>query len=202
MTMKKAFSIVELLVVIAVISVLATITVVAASGAISQARDKRAEAMRTVLEQAIAAYYAQEGKWPDAIETALNSAGAADEVQLDNDATDKVFRQIVGRAYEGGTVLVDASGLYVCESSNCGNSNRGCWDNHKYPDAPGYCGDKHCRVGTEFTEAVKKGSRRHIALQAMAFGYQGTEYGKFRRFHLVYNVKTDSVKVTKNETDR
>ena len=64
--MKKGFTIVELLVVIGVLAVLMTIVVVAASGVQKGGREKRASAMRSALEQAIAAYYAQEGKWPAA----------------------------------------------------------------------------------------------------------------------------------------
>lgn len=49
----------------------------------------------------------------------------------------------------------------------------------------------------DFTEAVKKGAKNRISLSQMAFGYQGTEEGRFRRFKISYNGATDSVKVTK-----
>ena len=55
MKMKKGFTIVELLVVIGVLAVLMTIVVVAASGVQKGGREKRASAMRSALEQAIAA---------------------------------------------------------------------------------------------------------------------------------------------------
>jgi hypothetical protein len=48
----------------------------------------------------------------------------------------------------------------------------------------------------DFTEAVKKGAKNRISLSQMAFGYQGTEEGRFCRFKISYNGATDSVKVT------
>ena len=59
---RKGFTIVEMLAVIGVIAVLLSIIVTAASGVLKSSRSKRAEVMRNSLEQAIAAYYAQEGK--------------------------------------------------------------------------------------------------------------------------------------------
>jgi hypothetical protein len=43
----------------------------------------------------------------------------------------------------------------------------------------------------DFTLAVSKG----WSVSEMAFGWQGVEYGRFRRFWITYNAKTDSVTV-------
>ena len=63
--MKKArrgFTIVEMLAVIGVIAVLLSIIVSVATNSIRSARSKRASVMCGSLQQAISAYYAQEGK--------------------------------------------------------------------------------------------------------------------------------------------
>lgn len=197
---KRGFTIVELLIVIAVIGVLVTITVIAAKGAMKSSRDKRRQLMQASLQQAITAYYTLNSEWPGPLEDAANRSHDKDEVLLSDSEADKVFQEIVKLPFNGGTMLVDVSGLFVCEKGDCGNSNRGCWDNHEQAGQDWYCGDKNCKNGLDFTDAVKKGARRHIALSNMAFGYQGVKHGKFRRFHIRYNVKTDSVKVTDSET--
>ena len=200
--MKKAFTIIELLVVIAVIGVLVTIVVVAAQGALKSARAKRADSMCLVLEQAIEAFRAQDpgGKWPSALETKLSSIDT-DTYTLSANETDGVFQEVVKKGFgkAGGrqSVLVDASALYVCDKSNCGNGNAGCNDNHGDREQASFCGNKRCRPGLDFSEAVKRGSSRHLSIDQMAFGYQGPEYGKFCRFKIIYNSRTDSVKVTR-----
>ena len=198
MKTRRGFTIVELLIVIAVILTLAGITVVAATGAISSARSKRCEAMRVMLEQGMATYYAQEGKWPDDVEKKIDGANES-IIQLDDNTTDKVFQELVGKAWgKGGgkrSMLLDATGLYVCEASNCGNSNKGCFDCHHDSSSAVYCKGKGCRIGIDFGEAVKKTAKRHIPLSNMAFGYPGSREGKFCRFHIIYNTRTDSVMV-------
>lgn len=197
--MKRGFTLIELLIVVAIIAILVTIVTMAAKGSLSGARDNRANAMRSVLEQGIAAYYAQEGKWPDAIETAADGMDGDDMTFSDTDA-DKIFQQVVGKGFgKSGSVsvLLDATGLFVCESSNCGNGNHGCNDNHTDRKRSDYCGDAKCRTGVDFSEAVRKDGKRHIPISGMAFGYAGKKEGRFRRFHIHYNNKSDRVTVTK-----
>lgn len=200
MKARKGFTIVELLVVIGVLAVLMTIIVVAANGVQKAGREKRASAMCSALEQAIAAYYAQEGKWPAAIESKTSSM--TDETYtFDASATDEIFREIVGKAYgKGGgarSMLVDSSALFVARTSNLKNGGKGCHDNHSDRTKPDYCGNQGCVGGVDFSEAVKKGGRNHIPLSQMSFGYAGKEYGRFCRFRITYNGKTDSVTVSK-----
>ena len=67
---KPAFTIIELLMVIAIISVLATIVTTASVATLRSSRAKRRDAMRVSLEAAIATYHAQDanGELPGAIE--------------------------------------------------------------------------------------------------------------------------------------
>ena len=195
---KRGFTLVELMVSMAVLAVLITIVSVAASGSVASARAHRAEAMRTMLQQGLEAFYAQEGKWPKAIESRI--ANFPDDVELYQftaEETDKIFQELVGRAFgKGGSksAMLDVTGLFVCEASNCGNSNKGCYDQHSKSDAH-YCGDGRCRNGVDFWEAVKPEAKRHISLSGMAFGYPGANEGKFRRFFVGYSLKADTVTV-------
>ena len=87
--------------------------------------------------------------------------------------------------------LIDASALFVAKASLV--KGDGCNDNHDDKNKTSYCGDKRCVNGVDFTEALKSG----MSVSEMAFGWQGREYGKFRRFWITYNAKTDTVKVSK-----
>ena len=198
--MRRGFTIIELLVVIAVIGILGGIVTNAAMGAIRNARSGRANAMRTALEQAITTYHAQEGKWPDAIERKISSGMDEDTYKFPADDCDDIFRQVVGKGFgKSGrkSVLVDATALFVARSKQLGNGGKGCFDNHSNRrDSSTYCGNQKCINGVDFSTAVARSGKNHIRFNEMAFGYQGVEAGKFCRFWVTYNGKTDSVTVS------
>ena len=131
--------------------------------------------MRNSLEQAIAAYYAQEGKWPSLIESA--SSDGQDTYKFDGTKADKIFQEVVGKGFGRSgkkSMLIDASGLFVCDSSAASGTK-----------AHGY----------EFSEVMGRHAKHRINLDQMAFGYQETKSGRFIRFKVVYNFRTDAVKV-------
>lgn len=184
---RGGFTLVEMLMVVAVLSILMTIAIGVGKNAFEGGRAERQKAMRMALEQAVAAYYAQEGEWPKAIERRIEQ-GDADSVQLTSAEANSVFQDVVGKAYgKSGTVkaeLIDAAGLFVCRESPAIDQGRA--------------------DGIDFSRATAKGSKRRIALSQMAFGYAqpSDNYkqipgaaGKFIRFTLTYNAKTDSVSV-------
>ena len=181
---RRGFTIVEMLAVIGIIAVLMSIVVTAVLATIKSSRDKRAESMRFSLEQAIAAYYAQEGKWPSLIETA--DAGDKDTITFDGTRADQIFQEVVGKGFGRSgkkSMLIDVSALFVCDS---GNANR--------KDAHGY----------EFSDVMGRHAKHRIDLDHMAFGYQvnhsNRKYdGCFRRFKVIYNCRTDAVKVEKDD---
>ena len=201
--MKRArgFTIIELLTVVAIIAVLLTIVVSAAGGVMKSARLNRAQAMSRALEQGILAYYAQENKWPGAIETkGVNSREA--EVSFTPSETDGIFQAVVGHGYgKSGTtrsILVDATALVVAPASKLRKGGEGCYDNHS--DRSGkwspYCGDQGCIGGMDFMTAANRNSKHHIGFENMAFGYQGPVNGKFCRYRVTYYPKTDTISVT------
>jgi len=65
---KKGFSLVELLLVIAVIAVLATLTIGGVMKSIQSSREKHIDAMCNALRLALVNYRAQEGRWPCKLE--------------------------------------------------------------------------------------------------------------------------------------
>ena len=202
--MKRGFTIVELLVVIAIIGILIGIVSTATLGAVRSARAKRAEAMCSVLSQAISSYYAQKGQWPDAIEQKARNMGDKETVTLTPNEADQVFQEIVKKSVGSGATmqLVDAHALFVADSSRLKNGGEGCYDNHDDKTFDTYCGKCGCATGQDFASATRKGSKtRTIPVGSMAFGYQGTRNGKFCRFWITYNGRSDSVSVSrKNPT--
>ena len=62
--MKRAFTIVELLVVIGVIIVLMGIVTTAASESMKASRSRRRDALISLVQAGLAAYYAQNDEWP------------------------------------------------------------------------------------------------------------------------------------------
>ena len=196
--MKKGFTIVELMAVTAIIAVLTSIVVVAARGSIRSSREKRATAMAKALQQGIAAFYAQEGKGPQAVESKMSSI--KESYKFTADETDSIFQEVVGKGFgKGGgsrSVLVDASALFVANRSNLKNGGKGCFDNHANRSKDNYCGNQNCSRGIDFSEAVKQGGKHRIPFAQMAFGYPGKINGRFRRFWIIYNARTDSVDVS------
>ena len=184
---RRGFTIVEMLMVVGILSVLLTIVTTAAVSSMRSSRAKRTEAMRQLIVNGIATYYAQKGQWPSAIESA--ASGNKDKV-LDLNASQEAIREVVRESSKrGGTPYVNPSALFVAPS--------GVTDGRA--------------SGSDFKSALKGDAhRRPIGVSQMVFGFQCRESGKFRRFQLIYRAATDSVElaghcdtcIEKNEEDR
>ena len=185
--------------VIAIIGILVGIVSSATIGVVRNGRAKRADAMCSVLNQAIASYYAQKGQWPDAIEKYARNMGDKETVTLSPDDADGVFQEIVKKSVGSGATmhLVDAHALFVVNKSRLKNGGEGCYDNHGDSAFDSYCGGKGCTTGQDFSSATRAGAKTKIPVASMAFGYQGTKEGKFCRFWITYNGRTDSVSVSR-----
>ena len=180
---KRAFTIVELMVAVAIIAVLLTIVTTASAGAIRAAREKRCEAMRTMLQAAITTYHAadSQGRWPGAIE---NAAEGAKSVVLGEEEAQTVFRIIVQKSTgESGAPLplIDPHALFVAPSGAVDGRSAGM----SYDEARH--GDAH--------------RRRKIPVAQMVFGYQIKDSGKFHRYNIIYHGETDSVEVSAERRD-
>ncbi len=173
---RRGFTIVEMLAVIGVVAVLISIIASVASNSIRSARTKRANVMCSSLQQAISAYYAEEGRWPSLIEN-VDTDGVDTKVFKGAQA-DQIFQEVVGKGFGNSgkkSMLVDVSGLFVCEAA-AANGKR----------ARGY----------NFSEVTGSAAKHRIGLKQMAFGYQDSGSGCFRRFCIIYNCRTDSVTVS------
>lgn len=208
MRRRNGFTIIEMLVVIAVLSVLLGIVGTAASAAVRNARVKRADAMKRAWQGAITSYYAQKGEWPGALEGIAKSSSKT-IVDLSDGELNQVFQAIARESMEKANPLIDVSALYVCRNS----SVKGCNDLHGesrphneldeefHPNSSctknHFCGNLNCAGGLDFTKARASG----VGVGAMAFGYPGKYHGKFRRYYIRYNTQTDSVMVGTRYTD-
>ena len=176
--MKKGFTIIELMVVVAVIGVLMTIVTTASMHAIHSSRDQRRDAMRVALQAAIATYQASndKGDWPGAIKDAAENGKT---VLLSEDEAQRVFQIIVQKSTgESGTPLplVDPHALFVAPNGAIDGKSTGMsYDEARHGNGHG---------------------RRKIPVSQMVFGYQLRDSGRFHRYNIIYHAETDSVEVS------
>ena len=186
--MRRGFTIIELVMVIAVLGILLGIVTTAAASSIKQARSQKAAACCRVVQSACETYYAQKGEWPGDIESKItgdkaNSEGTryntdTDIYELDPGDVDDMMRDIL-KEYKNGNPCLDISGLFVSRYQ-------------------GRSGSKD--MGLDFMTAIrgtkrdKKGQR--MRTRDMHFGYPETNHGYFRHFKVLYSKPTDQMKVT------
>lgn len=187
--MKRAFTIIELAVVISIIGILLGIVTTAAAGAVRQGRVRKAESLCNMVQAGLATYYAQKDRWPGSIgdRIANDSLGTSseyedgrrtteDEYVLSGSEVRDMIRAIVLEAKNGNPVM-DISGLFVSRDA-------------------GEKGGKG--MGLDFMDAIHgtRKSSRKMSSSEMNFGYPEAEHGYFRRFKIVYSIPTDEMKVS------
>lgn len=184
--MKRAFTIIELLVVIFILGILMGIVTTAMTGAYRQSREHKANATCICVEQGLATYRAQKDRWPDPIgdgssigsqsnQEGVNNQTDPDKYILTGPQVRQVCKALVDEAKKGNP-LMDISGLYV--SRDTGESGRKAF-------------------GMDFLDAIH-GTEDHpkkMTSSEMYFGYPETSHGYFRRFKMVYSRPTDQLKV-------
>ncbi len=188
--MKKAFTIVELMMVVCIIGILLGIVTTAASSSIKQARDHKANTCCKIVEQGFATYYAQKGKWPGSIgskiesgsfstrdnEEGLQGRSNTDRYVLEAGEIDSMIRDLIAETKKNNPMM-DISGLYVSRGT----------------------GEAGSRAhGLDFMDAVRgtKQSKKKMTVSEMHFGYPDSN-GWFRRFKVVYSIPTDEMKVSR-----
>lgn len=191
--MRRGFTIIELVMVVAIMGILLGIVTTAAAGAIRQARIRKAEACCKVVQAAFETYYAQKGEWPGGIESKItgdkaNSEGKeyrsdSDIYVLDPGDVDDMMRDIL-HEYKNGNPCLDISGLFVSR----------------------YQGNKGTRnLGLDFMTAItgtkQDANGQKMTTAQMHFGYPESDHGYFRHFKVIYSKPTDQMKVGKHNND-
>ena len=200
---RAGFTIVEMMVVVAIVGILLGIVTTAASSSIKQARGRKADACRMLVQQAVATFYAQKGRWPGSVGSKIesgvqgNKKGTRGEVYtLSADEVRSAMLEIL-KEVKSGNPLMDISGLYVSASKNEPNHKPcGDWENgdqlETYWPAKG-------AYGLDFWDAVhgrRKDSNARMTTSQMSFGYPHSD-GGFMPFEFDYYISSDEMKVTK-----
>ena len=183
---RSGFTIVEMLVVVAILGILVGIVTTASGTAIRQARIKRAAAMRAVLQAGLATYYAQKGYWPGKLKSWCEKGTSGGKLRVDylsETEADTVFQELVAESLSGSPML-DVTGLFVADVAIVGSDS-----------------SKSKVRGRDFRVAVSKDKKAgNRSPRQLAYGYATKKDGVFRRFVVKYNYETDSVTVmTQNE---
>ena len=187
--MRRGFTNIELVMVIAIMSILLGIVTTAAANSIKQARDQKAEACCRIVQAGFETYYAQKGEWPGNVESKItgersNTEGKkgnsdADLYVLDPADVDEMMRDIL-KEYKKGNPCLDVSGLFV--SRHAGNA-----------------GSKD--IGMDFMTAIRgtkhERNGQRMTTGEMHFGYPERNHGYFRHFKVVYSKPTDQMRVSK-----
>lgn len=189
MKMKKAFTLLELMVVLAIIGILLGIVMTVAASSIQWARDSKARTLCKVVQAGIEEYKAQKGEWPY-IDSKISNLTASNRANqdgydkthdssrhhLEREEVRNIIKTVIEDSVKDSNPMMDFSKLYVSRSSGEAGS-----------EAYGY----------DFWEAVKGAKNRSpMDISEMYFGYPEKHNGYFRSFKIVYYIATDSMEVT------
>ena len=107
---RGGFTMVELMVVVAVIAVVASLVTGAAMKSIKQSREKRVDATIQGLQMALMNYRARENKWPNVfLSQTVSSDGSIWFHGVDNQ---KVFKELINGGSDGATRYLDGASCW------------------------------------------------------------------------------------------
>ncbi len=176
---RKGFTIIELLMVVAIMATLLGIITTAVFASIRQARDRRTQAMKQTIQNGIAAYRQLKDRWPGDLEELAKdppqSRGTV--ITLNTAEYDSVVQDLL-KVSVGKNVknrVMDPVGLLIMGKSGTDGKSS----------------------GVEFRAAAQKNGpyAKRMSTSEMTLVYQGGN-GKARRYKIVYNTEADSVTVT------
>ena len=193
--MKRAFTIVELMLVVGVITVLMGIVTTAAAQSIRAARGRRADALCALVQAGMNAYYARYDKWPGTVGGLIASGqidtrgnqeaadGTSDDAKYVLNGTEvrSCVKALVDETKNGSPVM-DISGLFVSKAE-------GEMSGSKVRKAQ----------GLDFMSAIHgtRSSPKKMETDEMYYGYPDPATGYFLRFKMVYSIPTDQFTVSK-----
>lgn len=168
--MKKAFTLLELLVVLSIIGVLLGFVVSVASSSVQWSREWKANALCKVVQAGLAEYKAREGKWPGSFDQSFEG----DEYSLSNSEVKSVLKEVVVYSVVKSP-LMDVSQLHVAGNLSAKNHGR------------------------NFMDAIKGSEKnpKKMKVSEMYFGYPEKKHGYFRSFKITYSKVADSMEVKK-----
>ncbi len=195
---KAAFTIVELLMVVGIIIVLMGVVTTAASQSIRASRGRRAEALYSLVQAGMNAYYARYDEWPGSVGSkiangSINPNGDRDHPDvyvLSGTEVRSCVKALVDET-KNGTPVMDISGLYVS----------------RFPgELDGVASKGRTAVrkatGMDFMSAIHgtRSSKKKMTTSEMYFGYPDSATGYFVRFGIVYSIPTDQFSVMNQKT--
>ena len=204
---KRGFTIVEMLMVIAVLAVLTGIVATAATSVIRKSRERKTEALCAALQTGIATFYQQQGYWPpsrsgtlqkwadDGLESSARTrkwSNGGNVANLEPREYDELMQTLVKECLNAsGNPVMDVSG-FTATTQDAANKTSS--DAQERKDGnPGCFGEE---VRSWVAKQQAKNSRGSTPKSnQMTFGYSNSRKGHFRRFIIYYNADSDSVTV-------
>ncbi len=179
--MKKGFTIIELLMVVAILAVLLGIITTAATASIRQSRKRQAQAVKRTLQNGIAAYRVREDKWPGKLEDWAEQQHDGNVGYLSNSDYDKVVQALLKESTgkSARARVMDPVGLSVMPVSAT-ERKTGCMD--------------YRSVTTKNNKHAKR-----MEPSEMTVVYPNESDGKAYRFVIEYNTESDEVTVMTQE---
>ena len=175
--MKKGFTIVELLMVMAILAVLLGIITTAATASIRQSRDRQTQAMKLTLQNGMAAYRVRNDEWPGTLNDWSDKVARGKVGYLSRNDYDKVVQELLRESTgkNSRTRVMDPVGLSVIPAST-GDGKIGCMD---------------------FRAVTTKNNKhaKRMEYNEMTVVYPRTDTGRAYRYVIEYNAESDEVTV-------
>jgi len=187
--------------VIGVIVILMGVVTTAAAQSIRASRSRRADALCSLVQAGMNAYYARYDEWPGSIGSKIASGSIStkgNDEEADGTSNNAMYvlsgtevRDVVKALVDetrNGNPVMDISGLFVSrhdgELSGSGN---------------GSSAKVHKAYGMDFMSAIHgtRTSKKKMKTSEMYFGYPDPSTGYFLRFKMVYSIPTDQFTVSK-----